>query len=265
MQELQLSIPSGQTLSQYSRAMRLEMRSRTLRLRLVILAAFSAASLPLFFIGGTAGLITAGPYLITDCTNVRIFLFLRVQRARLTMVLASLTAALVFILAPLFLVAAYVDLGLYEAPNPSLPPPPGAPSAPPPGTASGVALGRILSEESESSEADFIHFDNIKSAFAASAIDYLGLGILSVLVACSARDLIQEAQPPSPPRVPGRSVVVRRDRSTGEVPNCSICLDEIQRNQPARELPCHHTFHRDCIGPWLQVRNSCPECRAPVV
>ena len=42
-------------------------------------------------------------------------------------------------------------------------------------------------------------------------------------------------------------------------------LDEIQRNQPARELPCHHTFHRDCIGPWLQVRNSCPECRAPVV
>jgi len=246
---------------------------RILRLRLIVLAAFSAASVPLFFVGGAAGLCTAMPYLITDCTNVRLFIFLRVQRARLTMTLATLTSVLVFILAPIFLVAAYAEDGWgYDEnhqprpcfaagclpPSPASPPAPYSPpydTAPPP-------------SPWPPSGADTEHGNvNIKGAFAATAMDYLGLGILSAMVACAARDLIREAQTLSPPGgdapVVGVPVVVARGED-GEMPTCAICLDTIQRSQVARQLPCRHTFHRDCIQPWLERRPTCPECRARV-
>lgn len=43
---------------------------------------------------------------------------------------------------------------------------------------------------------------------------------------------------------------------------CSICLDGITKN--AMRLSCMHTFHPQCIDPWLDVNLTCPNCRAPV-
>ncbi|KAJ8705783.1 hypothetical protein PYW08_012829 [Mythimna loreyi] len=42
---------------------------------------------------------------------------------------------------------------------------------------------------------------------------------------------------------------------------CSICFDVMLRNQDVTSLPCAHNFHTDCIMPWLQEKQTCPNCR----
>jgi len=43
--------------------------------------------------------------------------------------------------------------------------------------------------------------------------------------------------------------------------DCAICLDDFNQN-PTETLPCGHTFHIDCITPWLIIRTTCPVCRS---
>ena len=43
---------------------------------------------------------------------------------------------------------------------------------------------------------------------------------------------------------------------------CSICQEE--QCGVARQLPCGHSFHWDCLKPWLQMHNTCPTCRKPL-
>lgn len=41
---------------------------------------------------------------------------------------------------------------------------------------------------------------------------------------------------------------------------CSICIDEFSK-AAALALPCNHNFHINCITPWLEIRDTCPNCR----
>ncbi|XP_039750822.1 E3 ubiquitin-protein ligase RNF181 [Pararge aegeria] len=43
--------------------------------------------------------------------------------------------------------------------------------------------------------------------------------------------------------------------------SCTICLLKFRYNEKAKELPCHHVFHKKCILTWLNQTNSCPFCR----
>ncbi|MCD9639269.1 hypothetical protein HAX54_023677 [Datura stramonium] len=43
--------------------------------------------------------------------------------------------------------------------------------------------------------------------------------------------------------------------------NCPICMDELEIDSEASQLPCKHFFHNDCIVPWLNRSNTCPLCR----
>ena len=47
---------------------------------------------------------------------------------------------------------------------------------------------------------------------------------------------------------------------------CTICLADFLEAEVVKLLPCRHSYHRDCIDPWLVNHcNSCPVCRAPPV
>ncbi|XP_048594363.1 E3 ubiquitin-protein ligase SIRP1-like isoform X1 [Brassica napus] len=42
---------------------------------------------------------------------------------------------------------------------------------------------------------------------------------------------------------------------------CSVCLDEFEIGVEAKEMPCEHKFHGECLLPWLELHSSCPVCR----
>ncbi|RPA71985.1 hypothetical protein BJ508DRAFT_82249 [Ascobolus immersus RN42] len=43
---------------------------------------------------------------------------------------------------------------------------------------------------------------------------------------------------------------------------CPVCMEEFEKGQHLRVIPCKHSFHQACIDPWLlNVSGSCPLCR----
>lgn len=44
---------------------------------------------------------------------------------------------------------------------------------------------------------------------------------------------------------------------------CSICL--YPQEASLREMPCGHTYHNDCLIPWLRQQRTCPQCRCKLV
>ncbi|GJN33192.1 hypothetical protein PR202_gb21763 [Eleusine coracana subsp. coracana] len=45
----------------------------------------------------------------------------------------------------------------------------------------------------------------------------------------------------------------------GSLGECAICLDGVEG--AAKEMPCGHRFHGECLERWLGVHGNCPVCR----
>ena len=54
----------------------------------------------------------------------------------------------------------------------------------------------------------------------------------------------------------------------GDVSECTICMEQIKKNERFRRLPCsdtvNHCFHRQSIDEWLKTHNTCPNCRQQI-
>ncbi|KAE8678824.1 multi-copper oxidase type 1 family protein [Hibiscus syriacus] len=46
-----------------------------------------------------------------------------------------------------------------------------------------------------------------------------------------------------------------------EMSQCAVCLDDLEAGMEAKEMPCKHKFHGECILSWLELHSSCPVCR----
>jgi E3 ubiquitin-protein ligase RNF115/126 len=76
--------------------------------------------------------------------------------------------------------------------------------------------------------------------------------------------LFQQHQPQTPPPTSKRFIETCPTISITNPEShdlCLVCQDSYQIGDEALKLPCKHLYHKDCLIPWLQSRNTCPTCR----
>ena len=45
---------------------------------------------------------------------------------------------------------------------------------------------------------------------------------------------------------------------------CTVCQDAVESGAITLTMPCNHSFHKDCLLPWLKEHNTCPICRCEI-
>uniref|UniRef100_M8BQP0 RING-type E3 ubiquitin transferase n=1 Tax=Aegilops tauschii TaxID=37682 RepID=M8BQP0_AEGTA len=86
---------------------------------------------------------------------------------------------------------------------------------------------------------------------------FLGPGLDMLLQRLADSDLNRSGTPPAKKE----SVAALPTVNIQEVLGCTVCLEEFEMGTEAKEMPCQHKFHSNCILPWLELHSSCPICR----
>ena len=45
---------------------------------------------------------------------------------------------------------------------------------------------------------------------------------------------------------------------------CAVCLEDYQKGDSVRHLPCLHSYHAACIDKWFEASVECPVCKHDV-
>lgn len=96
------------------------------------------------------------------------------------------------------------------------------------------------------------------SAGASSGDSFMGSALDMLLQHLAENDLNRYGTPPAKKEAIDALPTVKIEETLG----CSVCLEDFAIGMEAKEMPCKHKFHRDCILPWLELHSSCPVCRS---
>ncbi|WCJ19649.1 RING/U-box superfamily protein [Euphorbia peplus] len=141
------------------------------------------------------------------------------------------------------------------------------------GSASGSGLGSDGGGESDGSGRGFeLYYDDGNG----SGLRPLPLGMTEFLLGSGFERLLDqisqieingvnngryEHPPASKSAIESMPTVIISDEHTSMESHCAVCKEPFELQSEAREMPCKHIYHSDCILPWLSIRNSCPVCR----
>ncbi|KAF3581825.1 hypothetical protein DY000_02028424 [Brassica cretica] len=92
---------------------------------------------------------------------------------------------------------------------------------------------------------------------------FFGPGLEELFEQLSTGGSTRRGPPPAPrssiDALPTVKIAQRHLRSSDS--NCPVCKEEFELGAEAKQMPCNHIYHSDCIVPWLVQHNSCPVCR----
>eukprot|EP01018_Ginkgo_biloba_P007556 Gb_30381 [translate_table: standard] len=90
----------------------------------------------------------------------------------------------------------------------------------------------------------------------------LGSGLDQLIEQLTQNDSSRCGTPPaSRTAVEAMPTVTIAEKHLGTESHCAVCTEQFEIGGKAREMPCKHIYHADCILPWLAQHNSCPVCR----
>lgn len=89
---------------------------------------------------------------------------------------------------------------------------------------------------------------------------FMGNGLQELIEQLSMND--RRGPPPAPrSAIDAMPTIKISQRHLNTDAHCPVCQDKFELGTRARQMPCDHIYHSDCIVPWLVEHNSCPVCR----
>mmetsp|Transcript_16114 Transcript_16114/g.49254 ORF Transcript_16114/g.49254 Transcript_16114/m.49254 type:complete len:774 (-) Transcript_16114:94-2415(-) len=67
-----------------------------------------------------------------------------------------------------------------------------------------------------------------------------------------------------PPKYDYRKPIPEENFNEDGQATCVICICELNNLDNTMVAPCQHAFHADCLTRWMEERQECPVCRAPL-
>ncbi|XVF46555.1 hypothetical protein PTKIN_Ptkin03bG0036200 [Pterospermum kingtungense] len=116
---------------------------------------------------------------------------------------------------------------------------------------------------------EFFYYDGsvsgLRAVPASMSESIMGLSFDRLLEQLSQIDITGIGQPENPPAsksaIESMPMVQIAPTHVCSDTHCAVCKEAFELGTEAREMPCKHIYHQDCIIPWLSLRNSCPVCR----